>query len=170
MNYDNIEKSEFKKGEYVGYGSGAVWRIVKSGKMWDASSHGGEESAHSFYRRKTLNEISDAISGKVNKLSSREENPVPRSSVARAKYIGKKSQITKKAPTERLKKRRAKNTDVGYFPNPVEDRMRFYVEFRTENDSTWRAIARAYDAGTAMLIAKHYADKNPTLFVRVTEK
>ncbi len=33
----NIEKSAFRKGEYVGYGHG-VWRIKRGGAGWRASS------------------------------------------------------------------------------------------------------------------------------------
>ena len=29
-NLDNVEKSGFHKGEYIGYGAGLVWRITKS--------------------------------------------------------------------------------------------------------------------------------------------
>jgi len=43
----------------------------------------------------------------------RAENPRKR------KAINAKSQITKAPPTKRLKKRRAKNTEPGYFPNPT---------------------------------------------------
>ena len=35
----NIEKSAFRKGEYVGYGGGLVWRIVK-GSQWYAYASG----------------------------------------------------------------------------------------------------------------------------------
>lgn len=33
--YHNIDKSAFRKGEYVGYANGA-WKISKSGKRWQA--------------------------------------------------------------------------------------------------------------------------------------
>jgi len=42
-----------------------------------------------------------------------------RKNAANRKKINAKSQTTKKAPTKRLKKRRAKNKATGYFPNPV---------------------------------------------------
>ena len=34
----NIEKSIFKKGQYVGYGSGMVWTITNHGRYWIAQS------------------------------------------------------------------------------------------------------------------------------------
>ncbi len=42
-----------------------------------------------------------------------------RKNAASKKVIHAKSQATKKTPTKRLKKRRAKNKATGYFPNPV---------------------------------------------------
>jgi hypothetical protein len=36
----NIEKSAFRRGEYVGYGSGHVWRIRKEGDLWLATTAG----------------------------------------------------------------------------------------------------------------------------------
>lgn len=61
------------------------------------------------------------------------KNPVPRSSKARAKYINKNSQITKRAPSQRLKKRRTKNTEEGYFPNPIADKLALH--FNAGNDA-----------------------------------
>ena len=39
-NYTNIEKSAFRKGEYVGYACGLVWNIRKDGREWIATAHG----------------------------------------------------------------------------------------------------------------------------------
>lgn len=61
------------------------------------------------------------------------KNPIPRSGTARKAYINKKSQITKKAPSERLKKRRGKNTEMGYFPNPIADKIALH--FNAGNDA-----------------------------------
>ena len=36
----NIEKSAFRKGEYVGYAAGLVWRICKDGREWVAIAQG----------------------------------------------------------------------------------------------------------------------------------
>jgi hypothetical protein len=46
----------------------------------------------------------------------RVENPAPKK---RRKSVSAKSQISGKTPTARLKKRRLKNTEPGYFPNPI---------------------------------------------------
>jgi len=45
-------------------------------------------------------------------------NPAPRIGTARPRRV---SQITKKPPTKRLVARRKRNTDEGYFPNPIDD-------------------------------------------------
>jgi hypothetical protein len=37
----NIEKSAFRAKEYIGYGSGLIWRIRKSGANWFATSEKG---------------------------------------------------------------------------------------------------------------------------------
>lgn len=44
--------------------------------------------------------------------------------------VSAKSKATKKAPTARLKKRRAKNTVKGYYPNPTKNV--FYLIKKTE--------------------------------------
>jgi len=36
INLANIEKSGFRRGEYVGYGAGIVWRIARNGGPWIA--------------------------------------------------------------------------------------------------------------------------------------
>lgn len=36
----NIEKSVFRKGEYVGYAAGLVWHIRKDGREWLAIAQG----------------------------------------------------------------------------------------------------------------------------------
>ena len=58
----NIEKSAFRRGEYVGYGGGALWRISRPHRraQWVAVSDvGGYMPCH----RDTLQEISDYIGG-----------------------------------------------------------------------------------------------------------
>ena len=58
------------------------------------------------------------------------DKPAPK---RKRKAIGAKSQITGEAPTKRLKKRRAKNTEAGYFPNPTRDPMNAVkVEFEIQ--------------------------------------
>jgi len=64
--YPNIDKSAFRKGEYVGYGAGRVWRVYKSRKTgvvrWIAApcKHGSPE------RDQTKNEVSDWTLGAVS--------------------------------------------------------------------------------------------------------
>tara|TARA_R110000868_G_scaffold379713_1_gene645645 strand:+ start:627 stop:809 length:183 start_codon:yes stop_codon:yes gene_type:complete len=36
----NIEKSAFRRGEYVGYAAGLVWHIRKEGRDWLAMAQG----------------------------------------------------------------------------------------------------------------------------------
>ena len=35
-NLHNIEKSQFRRREYIGYAQGAVWHICKPGHYWEA--------------------------------------------------------------------------------------------------------------------------------------
>jgi hypothetical protein len=37
----NVNKSGFRKGQYVGYGRGRTWRIRKDGCYWTATGIGG---------------------------------------------------------------------------------------------------------------------------------
>lgn len=37
---NNIEKSTFRRGEYVGYAAGLVWHIRKDGREWIATARG----------------------------------------------------------------------------------------------------------------------------------
>jgi hypothetical protein len=55
----NIERSEFKRGEYVGYADG-VWRIAKGGQGWSATHR---ENKHPSHSARTLEEISDYLDG-----------------------------------------------------------------------------------------------------------
>jgi len=55
---------------------------------------------------------------KALNAASVKSNPAKRIGTARPKRV---SQITKRPPTKRLVARRRKNTDAGYFPNPVND-------------------------------------------------
>ncbi len=55
----NIERRPTIRGMYLGYGMGAVWRIVKNGKEWCAY----EGLTRSYKYAKTLREISAKIEG-----------------------------------------------------------------------------------------------------------
>lgn len=52
--YHNIDKSAFRKGEYVGYGNGA-WKVSKSGNRWQARK--GSE----YFFGDTLRDISEQL-------------------------------------------------------------------------------------------------------------
>lgn len=110
MNYPNIEKSAFKRGEYVGYCDGA-WRIKKdsgSGLWW---AYPPQNSAHELFRADTLGQVSATLED----LCTRRLNPLSRVKV------GSPSMLTGKAPTKRLRKRRAKTESLpaGYYANPL---------------------------------------------------
>ena len=55
----NIEKSAFRRGEYVGYGGGYTWRIVKQG-YWYAYARGSDKMLHGL-RLKDLQAQLEAI-------------------------------------------------------------------------------------------------------------
>ena len=52
----NIERSAFKRGQYVGYGAG-TWRIFRSGDHWCAVRR-----PHGFLTASTLADMSQRIS------------------------------------------------------------------------------------------------------------
>jgi hypothetical protein len=58
--YSNIEPSAFRKGEYVGYREGQVWRIRRNmrGKLWGANV--AEGGTH-FIFAATLDEMSQKL-------------------------------------------------------------------------------------------------------------
>ena len=78
----NIEKSAFQKGQYVGYGGGAVWHIRNYGKAnWKATPQGNNK--HSVFSCATLRDVSiqlETLSAKpmdAALTSARKENPIP---------------------------------------------------------------------------------------------
>lgn len=64
-------------------------------------------------------------------IAEREENPVKNAKRKTKKRVGtsqtKKSMLTHKMPSKRLKKRRASNVKEGYYPNPSDKRPARYV-------------------------------------------
>lgn len=110
----NVEKSAFRKGEYIGYGGGDVWRIVKNGNTWRATPR-KDINLREFSASK-LKEISAGLESLT--APERKTNPA-----TRKRAISRPSQVTKKAPTKRLVSRRkaaAKKPVKGYFPNPID--------------------------------------------------
>jgi hypothetical protein len=61
----NVEKSAFRKGEYVGYGGGTVWRITKStgsrGRWFARNNSADVRLAATFLEAWTLPEMSDKL-------------------------------------------------------------------------------------------------------------
>ena len=55
----NIEKSGFRRGEYVGYGAGTVWRIRRYGDGWSADPR--DSTALRRQLGRTLAELSKKI-------------------------------------------------------------------------------------------------------------
>lgn len=117
--------------------------------------------------------------------------PVKRKTAARTQktaesYVRRPSQITKKAPTKRLKKRRTVNLQSprGLFPNPkartgyerkVELELGKHIAVEmSDNKKAWTVFALfpATPDGSknAIEYAKAYAQKEPKVFIRVVEK
>lgn len=67
QNLPNIEPSAFRKGEYVGYAAGGVWRIRKfSSRRWQATTSQqlplpGKEPAFYVSEARTLKELSEGL-------------------------------------------------------------------------------------------------------------
>jgi len=83
----NVEKSAFQKGQYVGYGGGAVWHIRNYGKgNWKATPQGNNK--HSVFSCATLRDVStqlETLSAKpmdAALTSARKANPAPRKRAA----------------------------------------------------------------------------------------
>lgn len=59
---NHIEKSGFHRGQYVGYGGGRVWRIVKKKHGWHAHTQ-PDGKAHQEYDTITLQEMERVLAG-----------------------------------------------------------------------------------------------------------
>ena len=91
------------------------------------------------------------------------ENPKKR------KAVSAKSQVTGKPPTKRLKKRRAKNTEPGYFPNPAHshdiklsdiEQLKYFVQEKTS--SGWLAIGAFHELEDAKEYATLMSESSDT--------
>ena len=103
----NIEKSKFRRGQYIGYGGGKLWNIMRTDGGWKAINEG------STVRGKTLADISQQLTERDKPKT----NPRPRIGAAKP---SRPSSATGKRPSKRLVSRRKANTRKGYFPNPAE--------------------------------------------------
>jgi hypothetical protein len=91
----------------------------------------------------------------------RKDNPAPRIGTARPRRV---SQITKKAPTKRLVKRRRANTDEGYFPNPVEA---LHATFHYEGKEFNYAVIQRHKNGDVEAVALVPGVEDARLLVRM---
>lgn len=86
------------------------------------------------------------------------KNPAPRKGTAKPKRV---SQITKKAPSKRLVKRRKANDVEGFFPNPSEigeayqHADTFMIQVMVGKE--WRTIASTKALANAKDVAQAYA-------------
>jgi len=217
----NIDKSAFKRGEYVGYADG-TWRIFKWGSGWRAT-----HDKHGHLRARTLKEMSALLSnikaetqestmrvsvkgGKfavarimadagipfvfvreenpqnprtIGDLSERfsdvfselassrpldvryitKTNPAKKSKRAGKAYINRPSQITKRAPSKRLRKRRDMMDVIhesgisGVFPNPAPTSFREIHVQQMGGKDEWRTVARFPATKEGERNARNYA-------------
>jgi hypothetical protein len=74
--------------------------------------------------------------------------------ILKTKYVSRPSQITRKAPSSRLKKRRTKNISAGpetagYFPNPAK-KAGYKVKIGSVIYATTTSLEKAKDVGQAL--------------------
>jgi len=65
------------------------------------------------------------------------------------KRVSRPSQVTGKAPSKRLKARRAKDVIPGYFPNPVKNERPYKVQFSMDLKKTWAELCACKTAHQA---------------------
>ena len=58
----NVEKSGFRRGEYVGYGAGRVWRITRIVGGWQAGATDHNPRQLGYLNARTLQEVSRFLS------------------------------------------------------------------------------------------------------------
>ncbi len=95
---------------------------------------------------------------------TRKKNPAKRIGTAKPKRV---SQVTKKAPSKRL----VKNTDEGYFPNPVKkDSYPYKVQYTSDRKTgKWVEFSAHKKLNDAGIAARAVAGKNHKLTVRVVK-
>jgi len=77
-------------------------------------------------------------------------NPIPKSRAAKSAYVTRPSQITRKKPSTRLKKRRTKQVTApakGAFPNPVKG---YAVMVGSKRIAVFPHLAHAREYGQAL--------------------
>lgn len=113
-NYTNIERSTFRKSEYVGYGDG-VWKIVKYGDVWYAHH---VDNKYADLKEYTLASLSSKLKSYSSSRTVPMLNPVIRAKRKTTKNARNASDRTGEKPSARLVARRVANVRKGYFPNP----------------------------------------------------
>lgn len=89
------------------------------------------------------------------------------------KPITAKSAATGKAPSKRLKKRRAENTKKGYFPNPVKKPARFIVKVTLKNNDVGyltHAMTLDTDVKKAAKVSKSNAESAGTNYFNANKR
>lgn len=168
-----MKKSSYQARHSV-HSDGSVYALIVR-----VDSDGQESVIHGYKGRyfATLKAAEKSTGAYIEKMPGsapgRGKNPLPRSRAKRPGYIGKKSQITGRAPSPRLKKRRAKNTEKGYFPNPADKKFDGFVATYTVsaelNRNYWVVLGKFSDKKIAMEFAKLCAKKYPDCSIEVTD-
>lgn len=84
-------------------------------------------------------------------------------------YVNRPSQITKSAPSKRLKTRRAANTVKGRFPNPIPKiGFKFLVQYQHLPTGQWKIVAAFTTKASAVEYGKALAKAYPARPIRVT--
>jgi uncharacterized protein YdaT len=100
-----------------------TWLRFSSNPVSEETAHKVRKAAPDVFKRLTDEEIKEGLD--MLKSKKRRKNPV--GDYSRREYVNRKSQITKKSPSKRLKKRRGSNFDKpskGRFPNPVHEKSK----------------------------------------------
>jgi len=110
---ENLKK-KIKKGTYDKVLALKLWRYAAddAAKRYN-KEFTGTTSGYGIFTVPIRNEVSTLLQEYYDEELHYKANP------AKRKGINARSQITKRPPSARLKKRRAKNVKQGYFPNPA---------------------------------------------------
>jgi len=155
------------------------------------ASYAQYANRHSLPGKSTLSNISKTARSLLNlppgtvifvrkeKSVPRGTNPAPRIGTAHPK---RKSEATKKTPTKRLVARRKRNTDEGYFPNPLESQVHrtrtkknvnhpinfpYAVQYKNTGSGEWHSLSAFKELEKAKEYAAAYANAHPYMYVRV---
>lgn len=136
-----IQKQTFPDGGFVLHkigGNTSAWYDSK-GNLLDAEYRDARGNQRQVKRSTATGSKWNYLSVLGKAWATPTRNPVrrgaaqraPAANASRTRYIRRPSQITKKSPRKRLRKRRAKNFDrptKGRFPNPVKTGFRICIQ------------------------------------------